>query len=347
MIVAALSAAPPPSAEASPRDSRAGFFGVVTQGPVPPTGADLARMGRGGVGELRYPLAWPAVQPSPAEFEWSRLDRLVGAAARHRVRILPSIAGTPSWLGEEPASPPTRNPRQRAAWRAFLRALAGRYGPGGSFWENRERILPIREWQIWNEPNFTRFFKPRPSARRYAVLVRGSAHALRQVDPGARIVLGGIAPVHRGPLPQVFLRRFYRVPGIERHFDALALHPYAPRLSNVREQVIKIRRVAARAGDGRVPLEITEIGWASNGPPGFGLIKSERGQARILGRALGMLFDRRRAWRIGGVHWFAWRDAESPEARCSFCQFAGLHTATGKPKPAWDVFRRLARARRP
>ena len=60
-----------------------------------------------------------------------------------------------------------------------------RYGPDGSYWsgEYREQYpdaapMPIDSWQIWNEPNLSKYFAPQPSAPEYARLVQISADAI-------------------------------------------------------------------------------------------------------------------------------------------------------------------------
>jgi hypothetical protein len=48
-----------------------------------------------------------------------------------------------------------------------------------------------------------------------------------------------------------------------------------------------------------------------------------------------MLTRYRRAWRIGGVWWFSWVDADGG---CQFCDSAGLMTRAREAKPAWYRF---------
>ena len=45
--------------------------------------------------------------------------------------------------------------------------LARRYGPGGSFWDRHPRLprLPVRAWQVWNEPNLPVFGRRDPTRR--------------------------------------------------------------------------------------------------------------------------------------------------------------------------------------
>lgn len=334
LVVALLCA----NAEAAPADSvPKGFFGVVPQTAVGPS--DLDRMA-GAVGTLRLPVAWFQLEPEPGHYVFDQLDEEVVAAADRGIVVLPFVGGTPAWLAPDSARVPLGSARFRRAWVSFLRTLVHRYGPRGTIWRGRSQRQPIRRWQVWNEPNFRLYWKPRPSPRRYAQLLALAAEAIRGADPGARIVTGGVAPVGAGLLPWVFLRRLYRVPGAERNFDMVAVHPYAVSVGRMSEQIRAAREVMAAAGDGRTPLLVSELGVASWGSFPSGFVRGSQGQAEFLRRAFAQLLAKRRPWHLAGVDWFTWEDVERADPHCSFCQGAGLLDLEGRPKPAWWAFRR-------
>jgi polysaccharide biosynthesis protein PslG len=314
------------------------FFGVVPQGQL--SANDLGRM-RGVVGTLRIPVIWAQVEARPGDFDFARLDGLVGSAAEAGVRVLPFVYGTPAWLSADPARPPLGS-AGRSAWAGFLRALVRRYGPGGELWRGSAARQPIREWQIWNEPNFLLFWRPRPSPVGYARLLGISARAIRGADPGARIAAAGLAPVEGGMLPWVFLRRLLAVPGATRLFDLVAVHPYASHLRDVALQVRLAREAMASNGGTRMPLLVSELGVASDSQLPTSFNRGRAGQARFLRGAYRLLLRNRSRWRIAGVDWYAWQDAPGPDPHCVFCQYAGLLDSSGKPKPAWRAFARVA-----
>jgi hypothetical protein len=316
-----------------------GFFGVVPQGPLSP--ADYSRM-EGTVGTIRIPVNWFQVEPQPGEYDFATIDNVVGQAAEHDIRVLPFVGGSPAWLTSDPAVPPQGSPRGRAAWAALLRRLVNRYGPGGEFWSGRTRRMPIHGWQIWNEPNFLLFWRPRPSPSGYARLLGIAARAIRGEDPGAQIVAAGVAPVEAGMLPWRFLARLYRVPGARRYFDVVGLHPYSSSIRGLEYEVRHTRRAMARAGDSGTPLQLTELGTASSGLFPNPYDKGPAGQASYLRRAFGLLLDERRRWRIAGVDWFTWQDAPTADPHCVFCQYAGLFDGDGNPKQSWWAYRSLA-----
>jgi hypothetical protein len=326
-----------PSAVARPAVPR-GFFGVVPQGPL--SAADFGRM-HGVVGTLRIPIYWPRVEPRAGELDFTALDAVVSAAAGSGVRVLPFVYGTPAWLAADPARPPL-SAGAISAWTDFLRALVDRYGPRGDLWGGGSSRMAIRQWQIWNEPNFLLFWRPRPSPAGYARLLRTSARAVRGADRGAQIVAAGLAPVEGGMLPWTFLRKLYAVPGVRATFDLAAVHPYSSSLGGMAYQVRKARQVMAAAGDGNKPLLVSELGVASDSRLPTAFNWGARGQASFLRGAYGLLLRERRRWHIAGVDWYAWQDMSAADPHCVFCEYAGLFDPSGKPKPAWRALRSVA-----
>jgi hypothetical protein len=297
----------------------------------------------GVVGTLRIPVYWSRIEPSSGQYDFAALDAEIAAAAGRGIRVQPVVYGTPSWLAAQPTQPPLGR-RASAAWARFLGVLVGRYGHGGGFWRGRSRRLPIRLWQVWNEPNFVVFWKPWPKPAAYAHLLRVSARAIRSADHRAKIVLAGVAPVGAGLKTWVFLRGLFRVPGVGRDFDFVALHPYSATIPELDYQVLKVRGAMAGAGLGRMPLLVTELGVASWGSYPSAFVEGPVGQAEFLEAAYGRLLQMRRRWHVAGVDWYAWRDQSLADPTCSFCQGAGLLGLDGKPKAAWWAYRRTVRA---
>ena len=334
LVTLALAPAAPAST-GLPRE----FFGVAPQ--APPSTEDFARM-RGVVGTVRVPVGWFGVEPKAGAYDFSGLDETVGRAADAGIRVLPFVYGSPAWLTGDPARPPLATARARRAWSRLLNLLVRRYGPEGSFWQGRATAMPIRRWQIWNEPNYLLFWRPRPEPVRYAQLLRISARTIRKADPGATILAAGVAPVEAGITPWAFLRRLYEAPGVRRDFDVVALHPYAPYVPWVKLQIRFVREVMVSAGDGATPLQLTELGVASDGAFRNPFDKGRAGQATFLRKSLRLALRNRQRWHLAGVDWFTWQDAGAADPHCVFCQYGGLFDASGAPKPAWEAFRRLA-----
>jgi hypothetical protein len=258
--------------------------------------------------------------------------------------VLPVVHGTPAWAALNPGdvgSPP----RDTAYFARLLTALVARYGPNGSLWIEHPEVVkqPIRAWQIWNEPNLTRYWTPPKGqgfARGYVKLLRAADKALHAADPGARTILAG--------LPNeswIALRRLYKA-GARKSFDAVALHPYTGKPRNVVRLAEYARKEMRRFKDGRKPIWITELSWpAAKGKTKntTGFETTDRGQARRLGEGLKLLARARKRLRIQRVFWYTWLSREgSPN---SF-DYSGLRRERGGhivSVPALDAFRKAAR----
>ena len=350
VVVAALSLSaantlPSSGATSGARDPSP-FFGIAPQTSL--RSDDLALMRRTGIGSMRFPIYWSESEPAPGVFDWRTTDARIASTSREGFDLLPFIYSSPPWATPTWVRMPVRTPAQRRAWSTFLRALIGRYGPHGDFWELHPELpeRPLRTWQIWNEENDHRHAEA--SVRDYARLLRGSAPAIRSVDPGARIVLGGLyaAPGEEPstPAPQ-FLDRLYRYGGIRGLFDAAALHPYTFNPGLMAVHIAELRAVMRRNGDGRTPLYITEFGWGSQtrAAGGDGFEKGPATQADYLKRAWAILLKNRRRWKLASAYWFTWQDVPAWSTRCGFCDSTGLLGLDGEPKAALRGFAEIAR----
>ncbi|MGH2952118.1 MAG: hypothetical protein ACRDKX_08745 [Solirubrobacterales bacterium] len=377
-MVAAL-ALPAPAAAAPPP----GFYGVVTQDGGAPEEGDLGTIRAGGAGSIRLLAHWAAIEAQEGAYDWSSLDAAVRSAVGAGLKPMLFLWGTPAWAVNRDGyacavncnvfAPASRETRE--AFARFAAAAVGRYGPGGDFWEAPEiacplpvpilcpdgpeppcrcdQPAPLRVWQVWNEENSRTYYAPVVNVAGYADLLKRASRAIRSADPGAEVVLGGMwgpnspgadSDGRRVATPvSLFLKRLYRVKGIKKAFDSIALHPYAANLGGVRRQVKAARRIVKRSGDRKASTWITEIGWASDGPPQNPYVKGLDGQARLLTRSLSMLQKRRRAYRVRGVFWYAWRDKPGGSSICDWCGHAGLRDDDGSAKPSWDAFVRVAR----
>jgi hypothetical protein len=338
------------SAPGSGSAAQAAFFGIV-QG-IRLDQRDFQTMRAAGVRTDRFLLFWESVQPRAGSFDWRATDALVGGFASHGIRPFPDVSGNPEWVPGDPARPPLDTPEAESAWQSFLKALVDRYGPDGRYWSGayREQYgpdavpLPIESWQIWNEPNLSKYFAPGPSASEYARLLRISANAIHDRDPEAQIVLAGM-PGNGDVTAWSFLDELYAQPGFASSFDAVALHPYGRNIEEVGHQIQRVREAMKDNGAGATPLWVTELGWGSGRPDRFGLSKGPVGQARLLTASFKLILEHRRAWNVQRLFWFDWRDPSSPEAgKCSFCATAGLLNYDRSRKQAYFAFRRFLNA---
>jgi hypothetical protein len=347
---------------AESRKAPGGFFGVASN-TNRPASAEIDRMGTGRVSVLRININWAEIEPDPPtagnpSFSFTELDRVVARAAANGIRVLPILYGTPKWLAKEPSVAPIRNSRQRTEWQRFVRAVAARYGNGGTFWEQNflpvfpdSKVRAITHWQVWNEPTTRQFWKGATKRkahipRDYAKLLRATAEGIRGVDPDARLVTAGVfgtPHLGKGLRSRRFFRSLFAIRGIGKYFDSVGVHPYSPNWRGVRIQmgwaIREIRRAGLRKG-----IWITEIGWPTKGRKSdfqAYLQRSQKRQAATLRTIFKRLVNRRKLYRLGKVIWFTFRD--NPRlgkefARCNLCKYAGLFNKSLEPKQAWKAY---------
>jgi len=202
----------------------------------------------------------------------------------------------------------------------------------------------VRIYEVWNEWNAgTGFPSPPPfdkstSARHFARLVGAANAAIKQVDPDATVLIGGLGYRDLEWLLEV-------VGNAGAHYDGIAMHPYnfadgdgpsgdgnkpeevARWLDNANERIF---RKTGRL----VPFYITEIGWPDHiGASGI----SQAAVAQYVARML--LLASSRAY-VRGVWWYGYQDDGSdphdPE------HHFGLVNKEGVPKPALHALRATA-----
>jgi hypothetical protein len=355
---------------ASPAKVPQGFVGVDADGALL-TGTDgvnldqqLNLMVASGVQSIRVAFSWAAAQPyassaavpaadSPKFTEvggvptdFAATDAIVAAAAARRLSILPTVLYAPSWAAHRNTSPNggIAQPRSDGAYAAYLTALIGRYGPRGSFWAQNPSVprMPIREWQIWNEPDVTAYWNA-PFAPTYVGLLRAAHAAIKRADPGAKVVLGALTGYAWSGLRQI-----YRVRGAGRLFDIVSVDAYTKQPANIIRFLQFMRRVMNQHGDRTKPLLATELSWPSSvgqGQVNYDFDTTAAGQARNLAQLLPLLGRNRAALRLAGFDWYTWLGYESRGASdFSFSGLLKLKDGVVTAKPALAAFRRGALA---
>jgi hypothetical protein len=162
------------------------------------------------------------------------------------------------------------------------------------------------------------------------------------VDPGAEIVTAGLPDSRRGVPLRDYVAAMYAAGGAGT-FDALAVNPYGLDANGVLDTVRAVRAVAAESGDDPA-VWVTELGWATGGPPSAFKVSEPR-QAELLEQTVLALARRRDRLRIRGVVYFNWRDstpyAGGPDF---FGLYTGLLRLDGQAKPALSAYKKLAKA---
>ncbi len=212
----------------------------------------------------RVEVRWDEIEPSPGEFQFDRLDRLIAAAERWNISVLAVVDGAPAWAVDrpervgagppraldQPALLPTGKANPANPWSYFLWTVATRYG-------NR-----ISAWEIWNEPNFRDFWRGSPQD--YALLFQVAHAALHQANPRTTVMLGGMVVDDGSFLSAVIQQICPIVPCPTPPFDAVAWHVYGNptdvlRVAEQTRSILAPYQVA-------VPIWITEANVAVDDP---------------------------------------------------------------------------------
>lgn len=322
------------------------FFGIFAETPEK---SEFKGMGKAGFGAYRVPVNWKAVQKTKnGAYNWAQPDYGVFNAAKHHMRPIPVVYGTPRFV-HKPSSkglyPPTSKSDLRE-WKDFIGALAARYGAKGDYFDDHPEIddLPAKTWIMWNEQNSKNNWLPKADPREYAKVVEKADQAIGKVDRKAKVVLGGMYGYPRDPKSMKatkFLSKLYKVKGIEKHFDAVNSHPYGRDVAAVKQQIGDLRSAAKKAGDRKVGLYVGELGWASSGPSKSESVVGKKGQANRLRDGLNLLAKKRKAWNVGGVFVYTWKDFQAGQLACLWCPGAGLLKQNGKAKPALRAVKKV------
>ena len=144
-------------------------------------------------------MAWAEIEPTPGEFEWTSLDRMMSAVAQantsvtspwQEIRLIVVLHTSPTWA-RPPDTSATTPPTELSDFGNFAQAFAVRYG------------AVVDHYQIWHEPNLSAnwgntFVEPTA----YASLLREASLTIREADPEAVILTAALAPTLENGPPQ-------------------------------------------------------------------------------------------------------------------------------------------------
>ncbi len=259
---------------------------------------DFQAMNGAQAGWVRCSFAWHVMEPFQGIWIYGGTDRVAAEAATHNVKIMGTLGGCPYWANGDKAwmFPPIDTPEHMLAWRNYVKEVCTRYKG------------KVAAWELWNEENIKEFWGYVPAAAAYMPLLIAASQEIRAADPGAIVVMGGLA----GGLSFTYFEDCLKL-GLADYVDAVAYHPYAetlgtgeytPQESTCRLIVQYMRYLISFYSTKNPQIWITEFGWSTRpvSPPGVSLDT----QASYMLRS----FINYAGTEVSRIFWYMLRDEE-------------------------------------
>ena len=232
---------------------------------------NLQMMKAAGIEWVRADFGWSGVQKADKSWNFDRLDRVVEMVEKEGMTVLPILDYDVPW-----ATPAYKH---LDAWTAYVEKVVSRY---------KDRI---KYWEVWNEQNLDGFWRERPDAKNYQILLEASYNTIKKIDPNLQVVYGGLSGI-----PFEYIETSLQA-GAGKYFDVFNIHPYRPGMTNLTavegylEELKRLRTLLDNHDAKGKPIWITEFGWAT--PPG-----SSAAHLGILTAAEKLLCQKGKRWKI-------------------------------------------------
>ncbi|MGH9357411.1 MAG: cellulase family glycosylhydrolase, partial [Terriglobia bacterium] len=170
--------------------------------------------------------------------------------------------------------------------------------------------------EMWNEPNYTRFWQPKPNVEDYILLALATGEAIKETDPGATMIGPGCALVDLRFLASCFQA------GLLNYWAGVSVHPYRQRdPETVVPELRALRYLIAHYAPAHKKIALVASEWGYSSTWKYDHM-DEQMQARMLARE----------WLTGAANgvaltiWYDWRDdgpdPQDPEAHFGLVRFA-------------------------
>jgi polysaccharide biosynthesis protein PslG len=301
--------------------------------------AELREIKAAGGRFVRTDFRMSSVQhDSPKSFDWSDLDAKVAAASAQGLQVLGILDYSPQWNAHPGCivgSPDQCAPADLTAFANYAAAAAAHFPQ-------------VTYWEIWNEPNLSKFWSPSPSSIDYVIMLNGAYAAIKAVAPDDVVIAGALSRASNIDgvqiAPTTFVASMY---ANGAQFDILSLHPYTypfspdtAHIGNGWPDVATIRATMVANGDAAKKIWITELGAPTCGPGNASAVDAqpftrndymtEAAQQTILSE---VTRDINSLAYIGAFFVYEIRDDNSNDHSTRENCF-GIFHSNGRPKPA-------------
>ncbi|MCU7497330.1 MAG: cellulase family glycosylhydrolase [Ignavibacteria bacterium] len=212
---------------------------------------DMEFLKKSGVNLLRISFGWDAIEEEKGKFNWLFWDDFVKMAVdEYGITLVPYVCYMPKWNSTGAQDTMffwNYPPKDYEEFGVFMKELVNRY----KSW--------IKSWELWNEPDISIYWQGTPE--QFARMVKIGSKAVRQADPKAIIVLGGLA------VRPEFFRQLFRDYGISPYVDVVNMHNYYETWSNnpierLPDYVNEISEIVMRYGN-KQSLWMAEVGYST------------------------------------------------------------------------------------
>jgi hypothetical protein len=296
---------------------------------------------------VRLSFNWKDIEPqntTPANYDWSTIDHQADLALQNCWTVVLVVSDNPSWAASSIEGPLDKVPNSELA--QLMGAIAERYdGDGTADAPGSPKVI---YFEMYNEPDAGASGSVErwgTHGDQYADMLKAVYPAIKQANPQAQVVFGGIAFdwFTTSPSPGPFIRRFVDdvlKNGGGAYFDIMNYHFYPLFGWNWTKQYPKdgpglvekteALRAVMRQYNVDKPIIITEAAWHNNG-------EVPKGSNTLQTRLLQQIYTQAKAANVPMVAWWPLADPGG-----SYAQNSGLITnAQAGPvtrKPAYTAF---------
>ncbi|MBC8402032.1 MAG: cellulase family glycosylhydrolase [Candidatus Marinimicrobia bacterium] len=211
--------------------------------------ADMELLKRSDVKFLRISFGWDGIETAKDQYNWGFWDDFVKIAVDdYGITLIPYICYTPRWNSTgDSLNFWNHTPADYDEFGEFMGDLVNRY---------KDRI---HSWELWNEPDIDAFWSG--NAADLAKLTKIGSKAIREADPEAIVVLGGIA------WDVKFLEEVFKIHEISPYVDVVNCHNYFETWHNgpiedIIPYVNEVQNIIDKYGD-KQSLWMAEVGYST------------------------------------------------------------------------------------
>lgn len=182
---------------------------------------------------FRFDVPWNEIETEPNVYDWTAMDEVFSQVLAAGLSPLPNIWSAPEWTAELDCGPID----DIESFENFLEALTDRYGDNVDAWEFANEP-DAREPHPWGPVIGCWGLQPQEYADQLGIFYR----AIKELDPGALVISGGIAHDNW----PVFERSFWEetmAAGAGNYFDVANFHYYPINPKEFPSIVDKIERI--------------------------------------------------------------------------------------------------------